>query len=491
MKKSVFAKYIAAFIVIIFISFALLSVINNSLIRNYATDSKIEDAKRTARIATETITFTYRSSGQGRTFPEYVSDRMVTVKNLLIKLVGETEGQLIYITDANGKVLLSATSTSRPSPDATLGELPENAIESIGAAEDGVFVDLGTLNNTFKQKRVTVAQFITDADGTVVGTLFFSESTLTQDIMIASVNRAIFTASLWVMVASIIAVYFISDRIVSPLRTVTKTVKEYGKGNFEARVPVRGQDEIAELGNAFNSMAESIEQTEKMRNAFLANVSHDLRTPMTTIAGFVDGMLSGTIPEEKHAEYLEIVSSEAHRLSRLVGQLLDISRVESGERKFKHKSFDICEMARLILISFEQKIEDKHLDIRFDCDNDSMFVYSDSDAIHQVLYNLLDNALKFTHDGALLHVRLSHGEKGKIQVSVYNEGVGIPEEDLPFVFDRFYKTDKSRGLDKTGTGLGLYIVKTILEALNEQISVQSVEGEYCQFIFTVSEDQTL
>jgi signal transduction histidine kinase len=210
---------------------------------------------------------------------------------------------------------------------------------------------------------------------------------------------------------------------------------------------------------------------------------------MTTIAGFVDGMLSGTVPPEKHEEYLEIVSSEVHRLSRLVGQLLDISRVESGERKFSHRSFDICEMARLILISFEKKIEDKQLNVRFDCDSDSMFAYSDSDAIHQVLYNLLDNALKFASEGALLHIRIFRKENDKIHVSIYNEGVGIPAEDLPFVFDRFYKSDKSRGLDKTGTGLGLYIVKTILEALHEQISVESVEGEYCQFDFTIREEQ--
>lgn len=489
MRKSVFFKYIAAFIVIIFVSFALLSIINNSLIRNYATESKIEDAKRTTRIASETLTFTYRSSAQGRTFPEYVSDRAGTVKNLLSKLVGESREQIIYITDAGGNILLCVASAEMTSPDAALETLPIFAIAGAEDAEEGAYVDMGTLEGTFQKKRVTIVRQITDTDGTIVGALFFSESTFTQDMMIASVNRAIFSASLWVMIASIIAVYFISDRIVGPLRVVTKTVKEYGKGNLEARVPVRGEDEIAELGNAFNSMAESIEQTEKMRNAFLANVSHDLRTPMTTIAGFVDGMLSGTVPPEKHEEYLEIVSSEVHRLSRLVGQLLDISRVESGERKFSHRSFDICEMARLILISFEKKIEDKQLNVRFDCDSDSMFAYSDSDAIHQVLYNLLDNALKFASEGALLHIRIFRKENDKIHVSIYNEGVGIPAEDLPFVFDRFYKSDKSRGLDKTGTGLGLYIVKTILEALHEQISVESVEGEYCQFDFTIREEQ--
>ncbi len=489
MRKSVFFKYIAAFVVIILISFLLLTLINNGLLRNYAIESKIEDAKRTARIASETLTFTYRSSSPEWSFPEYVSARGGTVKNLLSRLVSESKDQIIYVTDASGNVLLCATLAPQSSSDTSLEKLPSAVLDELGSANGGIHVELGTLGATFTQKRITVARSITDEDGTVVGALFFSESTIAEDMMIASVNRAIFTASLWVMLASIIAVYFISDRIVSPLRTVTKTVKEYGKGNLKARVPVRGVDEISELGNAFNSMAESLEQTEKMRNAFLANISHDLRTPMTTIAGFVDGMLSGAIPEEKHGEYLEIVSSEVHRLSRLVGQLLDISRVESGERKFTHKSFDICEMARLILISFEQKIEDKRLEIRFDADSDSMFAYSDSDAIHQVLYNLIDNALKFARDEGLLRIRITRKEAGKLQVSVYNEGVGIPKEDLPFIFDRFYKTDKSRGLDKTGTGLGLYIVKTILEALHEQITVESSEGEFCEFHFTIAEER--
>jgi signal transduction histidine kinase len=263
--------------------------------------------------------------------------------------------------------------------------------------------------------------------------------------------------------------------------------KKFAKGRFEERVAVTGHDEIAELSIAFNNMADSLEDIERTRNTFIANVSHDLRTPMTTILGFIEGINSGAIPEEKREYYLNIIASEVKRLSRLVNELLDISRLDSGTRKFSPTRFDICEMARLILISFEQKIDAAKLDVEFECDNDNMFVYADKDAIHQCLYNLCDNAIKFSREKGKLRISISRREHKKIFVSVYNEGMGIPEKDLPYVFERFYKIDKSRGVDKVGVGLGLYIAKTVLESQDEKIIVKSKEGENCEFIFTLTE----
>jgi signal transduction histidine kinase len=293
--------------------------------------------------------------------------------------------------------------------------------------------------------------------------------------------------SLWVMLAAFIAVYFISDRIISPLHHMKSAVKEYAKGNFETQIVVRGNDEISELSAAINNMAKSLHHLETMRNSFLANVSHDLRTPMTTIAGFIDGINSGAIPPEKHSYYLGIISTEVHRLSRLVTELLDISKLESGDRKFLPEPFDVSEMARLILISFEQKIDAKRLDVSFETDEDSVIAFADKDAVHQVLYNLCDNAIKFAYEGGAYRISIRRNEKQKILVSVYNEGVGIAKEDLPFVFDRFYKTDKSRGLDKSGVGLGLYICKTIIDAHSEQIFAESPNDNGSEFWFTLKE----
>ena len=288
------------------------------------------------------------------------------------------------------------------------------------------------------------------------------------------------------MLAALIAVYFISDRIIGPLKAMSRAAKSFAAGKFDVRVPVSGRDEVAELAIAFNHMADSLSGLEGLRNSFMANVSHDLRTPMTTISGFIDSMLAGAIPPEKHEYYLGVISAEVKRLARLVASLLDISRMQAGDRKFNMTPFDICEMARQIIISFEQKLEAKRLDVEFLCDEDKMFVLADHDAIYQILYNICDNAVKFSREGGKYRVSLSLNEKKKkVHVTVFNEGQGIAPEDLPNVLERFYKSDKSRGLDKTGVGLGLFIAKTIIASHHEEIWVESEYGENCAFHFTL------
>ena len=206
---------------------------------------------------------------------------------------------------------------------------------------------------------------------------------------------------------------------------------------------------------------------------------------MTTISGFIDAILDGAIPKEKEEYYLQLIGQEVRRLSRLVSLLLDISRIEAGDRKFTFAPFDICEVARQILISNEQRLEAKKLDVEFECDDDNMYVMADKDAIHQILYNICDNAIKFAYDGGKYVISITERDK-KVFVSVYNEGKGISPEDLPYVFDRFYKSDKSRGLDKTGVGLGLYICKTIAAAHDQEIWAESEYGKNCRFIFTLT-----
>ena len=250
------------------------------------------------------------------------------------------------------------------------------------------------------------------------------------------------------------------------------------------RVTVTGSDEISELATAFNNMASSLQELEDMRRSFLANVSHDLRTPMTTISGFIDGILDGAIPPDKYDYYLGVIATEVRRLSRLVSTLLDITKLQAGERKFKMEAFDICEMARLILISFEQKIDEKKLSVDFNCDSERMFVCADRDAIYQVLYNICDNGIKFAFEGGKYEIGITEQNK-KTVISVFNEGEGIPTEDQKYIFDRFFKSDRSRGLNKTGVGLGMYIARTIIEAHGEKIWLESEPGKYCRFTFTL------
>ena len=187
---------------------------------------------------------------------------------------------------------------------------------------------------------------------------------------------------------------------------------------------------------------------------------------------------------EKQEYYLQTISSEIHRLSRLVSQLLDVSRLESGDRKMEFVDFDISELARIILISFEQKIEEKNLDVEFDAP-DELFVNADKDAIHQVVYNLCHNAIKFAENGGKFRISISQTDSRHVNVSVFDEGQCISKEEMGLVFERFYKTDSSRGLDKNGVGLGLYICKTIIDAHDERIGVESAEGVGTTFWFTL------
>ena len=244
-------------------------------------------------------------------------------------------------------------------------------------------------------------------------------------------------------------------------------------------------EEVEELAIAFNNMASSLQKSEYQRQEFVANVSHELKTPMTTISGYIDGILDGTIPPERHAHYMHIVSEETKRLSRLVRSMLDISMLQNEGTipEEKRTRFDICECTGQMLITFEQKILGKHLDVDVNFPEYPLYTFANRDYISQVIYNLLDNAVKFCPEGMVLGVKIQESGE-KIFVSISNEGNTIPAEELPLLFDRFHKTDKSRSQDRDGWGLGLYIVKTIIGYHGEDISVTSLDGR-TEFTFSL------
>ena len=306
-----------------------------------------------------------------------------------------------------------------------------------------------------------------------------------QDKMLKGMMTAIISTLIWIMIASLVAIFGISYYSMKPLRQIGQAAKSFSRGKFNVRVKVRGNNELAELAESFNQMASAIESKDEMQKNFLSNVSHDLKTPMTTIAGFVDGILDGAIPRDKQDYYLNIIKNEVKRLSRLVTSLLDISRLQSGERKFEFKQFNICELTRQTVLSFENQLEEKKLNVEFDTDDFDMMVYGDTDAINQVIYNLCHNAIKFSYNEGLYRVSIKYDSNYTVRFTMYNEGIGIASDDIPYVFDRFYKSDKSRGLDKTGTGLGLFITKTIVEAHGQKITVESEYEKWCMFSFTL------
>ena len=477
LNKSIFLKYISTFLLIIFISFFILTLIISSMTIRSENTQKISVAENTAAYITEYLTSEYTTFMIPTDFEKFVALKSKDISNMIDILSKNAEAMTIMITNPAGSVLISTGDEYR-------GQITDTDTRMLLTADSKsrVYTDMGGFLDRKYGVIITPFQY---REGGAAGALIVCYSSGTLNALTVSTVRTIVLASLWVMIASFVAVYFITEKIVLPIKQMNYATKKFAQGKFDVKIPIVGEDEIAELAAAFNSMADSLANYEYTRSSFLANVSHDLRTPMTSISGFIDGILEGAIPPEKHPYYLEIIGQEVKRLSRLVSSLLDISRMEAGNRKFEKTAFDISEMARIILLSFESKIDIKHLDVEFEAPEDRLMVFSDKDAINQVLYNICDNAVKFSRDGGKYRITITE-DVSHVTVKVYNEGEGIAKEDLPHIFDRFYKSDKSRGLDKSGVGLGLYICKTIMDNLEETISAASEQGKYCEFTITLT-----
>ena len=354
--------------------------------------------------------------------------------------------------------------------------------------ENGSSFDTGTIPELYAEIRYYVSvPIVSHRTGSNIGLVTVSMPTGDTQALMEGVADIQVTVSLLVILIAVVIMSVSTRNECRPLREMAQAARDFGHGNLKARVRTGGHnsEEVDELAVAFNNMAESLEKSEYQRQEFVANVSHELKTPMTTIGGYIDGMLDGTIPPERHRYYMQIVSDETKRLSRLVRSMLDISRLQdqSGIPEEKKTRFDMEECVGEVLITFEQKINDKNPDVSVDLPEHPVFTRADKDAVTQVVYNLLDNAVKFCVPGGTLGLKLAEGG-GKIYVTISNEGVVIPPEELPLVFDRFHKIDKARNRSQEGWGLGLYIVKTLVCSHGENISVASREGK-TEFTFTM------
>ena len=467
---------------IIILSFAVVVVTTVSVVGNYATAAKKDGMGNCASLAGSYVDAVMMSA-DGKTLEQMIGENRESIKDALTKSSFGLDGVTLLVCDADGKILLSSADAEGATD---MGSLPSDLCDRLHS--EGAASNVGIGEGVLAQMKLVEALALKGEDGSVCGFVVACSQSLMSVDLLNVIMRIVLGSILWVLLAALIAVYFISERVIAPLREISSAAKKFASGKFDVRVPVRGRDEVAELAETFNHMAESLDHYDDMRNSFMSNVSHDLRSPMTSISGFIDGILDGVIPPEQHTYYLQIVSSEIKRLSRLVNTLLDLSRIQAGDRKFTPVSFDICEMARQILISFEQKINAKGLEVEFDCPDERINVLADLDAIYQVFYNVCDNAVKFAEDGKKFRISVRRAKGRKVHVSIYNEGQGIAPADINYVFERFYKSDKSRGLNKNGTGLGLFISKTIIESHNEQIWVESEYGKNCCFTFSLESE---
>ena len=389
----------------------------------------------------------------------------------------------IIICNAQGKVILCS--------DSPFGckhmKLQVNSEYLDKVIANGSDRATGVVRGLYDESRFLTARPIQSDGEDVLGIVIVSVPTASINEVMRRLASYFLNTALVVVLISILGMLAYAGRSSRPLREMAKAANDFGHGNLEARVRVEDSysEEVRDLAVAFNNMASSLQKSEYQRQEFVANVSHELKTPMTTISGYVDGILDGTIPPERQNHYLQIVSDETKRLSRLVRSMLDISQLqdEKGMPDEKKMNFDMEACAGLALVNFEKKINDKHINVQVDMPEHPVYTFANQDAVTQVVYNLVDNAVKFCPEGGTLGLTIKEGG-GKAYVSVSNDGETIPAEELPLVFDRFHKLDKSRSKNRDGWGLGLYIVKTIVCSHGENISVTSRDGK-TEFTFTM------
>lgn len=343
---------------------------------------------------------------------------------------------------------------------------------------------ISRLGKLFTTPHYASAEVLKNSSGTKVGYVIAADSMSEITSFMKQVSKIYLVSIIFPLLLTFAAFSFMTYRIVKPLRLMSEAAKAMSKGDFSRRIPVMRDDEIGQLAVSFNQMTNSLARLEETRKSFIANVSHELKTPMTTISGFIDGIMDGTIEPDKQNYYLQIVHDEVKRLSRMVESMLSVSRLESNEFVLKKEQFNLREQVLNVVIAQEQRIENRNLQIIGLDTLPDVTLEADKDLIHRVVYNLVDNAVKFTDEGGKITFNINCSSKN-VTFKIENTGKGIPQNELPYVFERFYKVDKSRSFNKESTGLGLYIVKTIIKNHGGVISVSSIENQFTAFEFTL------
>ena len=455
---------------VLLMAMLLIGTAFQALVRNYLTDQAIEGLKNDGN-AISALAAAYYTEGT------------LNHEDFLVNLsfVSQVSQADAVICDATGRlVLCSRAPFGCGHQGMYVG--PEFLSEVFSA---GSVTTTGVIQGLYEEERFVAAVPITDSAGFGVGIVIVSTPMEQVTQILQKISDTYLFVSILVVLLAVVTMSLVVRHQSKPLRDMAKAAHDFGHGNLNARVQVdpKFSEEVQDLALAFNNMASSLQQSEYQRQEFVANVSHELKTPMTTISGFVDGMLDGTIPPERHQHYMRMVSDETKRLSRLVRSMLDISRLQDQDIPEEKKSrFELQELAGQVLITFEQKIDAKNLNVDVDFPGHPTYTRAGPDYITQVIYNLLDNAVKFCPEGGDLGMKIRTGTT-KLYVSISNSGETIPPAELPLVFDRFHKLDKSRS-KKEGWGLGLYIVKTIVCRHGEDISVTSQNG-VTTFTFTL------
>ncbi len=464
-KKGLFSKMLATYTIIISMSLIIIASFLSYWFQNYFFDER----KGQFLDKSYMIEAYAKKYMAGDVTSEQVND--------IITIIGDYIKSDIWLTDSSGFVYAVSNKDHKEFMNKQVF-----AKELEGLRLGKTFEVTGPYAGIFDKAVRVYGTPIMEA-GTFKGTIILYNSIEELSQPLKRVYEIIWISSIFVIIFSCIVIYYFSQKIIiKPLAEINSVARKISTGDVDKRVYLKSNDEIGELAQSFNFMADSIEKNEKNRREFISNVSHEIRSPITSIKGFISGILDGIIPQEKEKYYLSIAYEEIQRLTRLVNDLLDMSAIEAGEFSLRIMEVDINEIIRLTVINYETKIKEKRASVDVCFDEDNLFVAGDKDRLVQVITNLLDNSIKYVNEGG--KIKISSKVKGKKAfISVFNDGPQIAEDDLLHIWDRFYKADKARTA-KDSTGLGLSIVRNIITQLQEDIWVENKDnGVY--FTFTL------
>ena len=473
MRKSISVAFFSLVSTLMVLGIVLMGASEWVLFKNYFAKDRYETLDQVVGVTQRTAQYLVQQAE----LPE--GDELDALSTKL-EIIGESAEAYLFFTDNDGRVMIAS------SPDKLeCLTVPEEMMEKIDASDADYYHVFGTLGGMLDGKSYITVSEMRNENGQPSGYLFLCSSgeQLTQ-FKQQFWSNFLLSACVMLLCASILT-KILMRQLTDPLQKVTDAAQRFGGGDLSVRVEgVEGEGEAADLARTFNRMADNIQMNDNSRGQFMGNIAHELRTPMTTIKGFVDGILDGTIPPEMQNHYLQLVSEETGRLARLIQNMLDLSKLESGEYQVNARMFNIWETLTGVALAAEQRINDGMIELEGLTMDEKVLVYADPDLIHQVAYNLLDNAIKFTPAGGT--IRFSVEKLGpEAEISIWNSGQGISPEALPYVFERFYKEDRSRGLHARGSGLGLNICKVLVNLSGGQIRVESQQGEWCRFVFTL------
>jgi signal transduction histidine kinase len=465
-KRSVFDTVIVGYLALTVISFAIMIVFINfsikSLLIKERTDSIVSQA--------QLISVQYvKDYFDGDLTNNELSKNLSSISKIL--------GSEIWVADNKGQFVACSSDRKIGSTDlpVTVSGISKSLSPYTSFSSTGKFYGL------FDHTTLSIGIPIVDGNN-YIGYVLLHSSLEDLSTIENSILRVVMLAMLVILLVLLLFLYHFSNKIINPIEKLNKYALEYSNGNFDKKIDITMNNEIGQLADSLNIMADEVQKMEEYRKNFISNVSHDFRSPLTSINGYLTAIQDGTIPPEKQSHYIDVVLNGTKRLTKLTQGLIELNDFNSKVLILKKKRFDINDVIKKAADTFEGTASKKNVRIKLDLTDKSTFVYADKDKISQVVNNLIDNAIKFSRPNTTMFVTTSL-ENNKVRVSVKDNGVGISKEHQKHIWERFYKADSSRGRDKVGSGLGLSIVKEILKAHGEDINLISEDGDGAEFIF--------